>query len=255
MQCCGQASEIEYIQEVSISTSLEGWFFLKFPNAVKSDILPKHKILSHVRKVEDIFPSDSLLKFAILRRAFTYIWNSLPAKPDAPRTSVLCEEALSYVSSHLYYFIFADFLYALCWFALLVCLNSWYRMNPPLNIHGIKAEKLITLKLCSGFTWLLCKRQQLWYGNKASTGNRMKRGCLGLSGSIPLNNRQVQNKRPFLNLLSSVLNLIRFPPLLVLLECYSSTSFPALLLRNLQISNLNSFMANLYLFILVPHYP
>ena len=127
-----------------------------------SDILPKHRALSNGRKVKDVFPSDSVLKFSDLRRAFTRIWNSLPAKPDAPRTSGLCEEALSYVSSHLYYCVFADLLYALRWLALFVCLKPWRRMNPPLNIHGINAEKLITLKLYSGFTWLLCEREQLW---------------------------------------------------------------------------------------------
>ena len=114
------------------------------------------------RKAQVIYPSDNLLKFSDLRRTFTDIWNTLTAKPDAARTSALCEEAHSYVSSHLYCCMFADLLHALCWLAHFICLNPWHRRNTPLNNHGINAEKLITLKLSSGFTWLLREREQLW---------------------------------------------------------------------------------------------
>lgn len=138
--------------------------FSEISQCSKSDILPKHKVLSNGRKVQDSFPSDSLLEFSNLMRASTRIWNSLPAKPDAPRTSVLCEEALSYISSHLYYCIFADLLYALCWLALFVCLNPWHRMNLPLNIYGINAEKLVTqalyrIYLASVWKWAALIRQ------------------------------------------------------------------------------------------------
>lgn len=89
--------------------------FSEISQCSKADILPKPNVLGNCGKVQNIFPSVSLLKFSNLRRVSTCIWNSLPAKLDALRTSVLCEEALSYVSSYLYYCIFAELLYALCW--------------------------------------------------------------------------------------------------------------------------------------------
>lgn len=95
----------------------------------KPDILLKDKVLSKGRNVQDIFPLDNLFKFSYLKRASICIWNSLPAKPDALGTPVLCEETLSYVSSYVYYCIFADLLHASFWLALFVCLNLRHRIN------------------------------------------------------------------------------------------------------------------------------
>lgn len=62
--------------------------------------------------------SDNLFQFSHLKRASSCIWNSLPAKPGALGTSVLCEETLSYVTSHLYYCIYSPCIVLACYFCL-----------------------------------------------------------------------------------------------------------------------------------------
>lgn len=158
----GQAWEITYLQEFSVSAIGGDREVSEISQGSKSDIFPRHKPLCNSRTEQDILLSGNLLKFSNLRRTLTHVWNSLPAKPDAARASALCEEALPYLSSHLYYCMFADLLRALCRLALVVCLNPWRRVNTPLNNHGINAEKLIMLKLRAGFTRLLREKEQFW---------------------------------------------------------------------------------------------